>query len=74
MPLVRVPRTLPRLPAPQEADQLISALRTHGVRTMLRRCEVLGLWFDEVQVPDRRLVVAEGKAAVTGCAGLLPAL
>ena len=64
-PLVRVPRILP----PREADRLVGALRTHRDRAMvlamllagLRRCEVLGLRFCDVQVADRRLVVVEGK-------------
>jgi integrase/recombinase XerD len=69
VPLVRVPRTLPRILSPQEADRLVGALRTHRDRAMvlamllagLRRCEVLGLRFDDVQVADRRLVVVAGK-------------
>ena len=68
-PLVRVPRTLPRILSPEEADQLVGALRRHRDRAMvlgmllagLRRCEVLGLRFGDVQVADRRLVVVEGK-------------
>ena len=68
-PLVRVPRTLPRILPPAEADRLVGALRTHRDRAMvlamllagLRRCEVLGLRFADVQVADRRLVVVEGK-------------
>ncbi len=68
-PLVRVPRTLPRILSPEEADRLAGALRTHRDRAMvlgmllagLRRCEVLGLRFADVQVADRRLVVTEGK-------------
>jgi integrase/recombinase XerD len=68
VPLVRVPRTLPRILPPLEADRLVAALRTHRDRAMvlgmllagLRRCEVLGLRFEDVQVADRRLVV-EGK-------------
>jgi integrase/recombinase XerD len=68
-PLVRVPRTLPRILSPEEADRLIGALRTHRDRAMvlamllagLRRCEVLGLRFADVQVADRRLAVVEGK-------------
>jgi integrase len=55
---------------PEEADRLVAALRTHRDRAMvlamllagLRRCEVLGLRFEDVQVADRRLVVVvEGK-------------
>jgi integrase/recombinase XerD len=69
VPLVRVPRTLPRILPPQEADRLLAALRTHRDRAMvlgmllagLRRCEVLGLRFEDVQVADRRLAVVEGK-------------
>jgi site-specific recombinase XerD len=69
VPLVRVPRTLPRILSPQDANRLVAALRTHRDRAMvlamllagLRRCEVLGLRFEDVQVADRRLVVVEGK-------------
>ena len=68
-PLVPVPRTLPRVLSPEEADRLVGALRTHRDQAMvlgmllagLRRCEVLGLRFADVQVADRRLVVVEGK-------------
>jgi site-specific recombinase XerD len=68
-PLVRVPRTLPTILAPAEADRLVAALRTHRDRAMvaamllggLRRCEVLGLRFVDVQVADRRVFVVEGK-------------
>jgi integrase/recombinase XerD len=68
-PLVRVPRTLPGVLSPEEADRLVGALRTHRDQAMvlgmllagLRRCEVLGLRFADVQVADRRLVVVEGK-------------
>jgi site-specific recombinase XerD len=68
-PLVRVPRTLPRILSPEEADRLVGALRTHRDRAIvlamllagLRRCEALGLRCEHVQVADRRLVVVEGK-------------
>jgi integrase/recombinase XerD len=68
-PLVRVPRTLPRILSPQEADRLLGALRTHRDQAMvlgmllagLRRCEVLGLRFGDVQVAEQRLVVVAGK-------------
>jgi len=68
-PLVRVPRTLPRILSPGEADRLAGALRTRRDRAMilamllagLRRCEVLGLRLEDIQVADRRLVVTEGK-------------
>ena len=50
VPLVRSPRTLPRILDPGEVDALTGALRTHRDRAMvaamvlggLRRCEVLG--------------------------------
>jgi site-specific recombinase XerD len=69
VPLVRVPRTLPRILAPAEADRLVAALRMDRDRAMvaamllagLRRCEVLGLRLPDVQVADRRLVITEGK-------------
>jgi integrase/recombinase XerD len=69
VPLVRVPRTLPRILAPEEVDRLVAALRTHRDRAMvlamvlagLRRCEVLGLRLADVRPGDRRLFVAEGK-------------
>jgi site-specific recombinase XerD len=69
VPLVRVPRTLPRILPPEEADRLVAALRTHRDRAMvlamllagLRRCEVLGLRFEDVLVADQRLIVVEGK-------------
>jgi integrase/recombinase XerD len=70
-PLVRVPRTLPKILAPSEADALLSALRRHRDRAMvlamllggLRRCEVLGLRLPDVRVGDRALFVNEGKGA-----------
>jgi integrase/recombinase XerD len=66
---VRVPRTLPKILQPAEADRLLAALRTDRDRAIvlvimlagLRRHEVLGLRFEDVQVADRRLVVVEGK-------------
>ncbi len=69
VPLVRVPRTLPKILAPAEVDGLLGALRTQRDKAMvlamllagLRRCEVLGLRFEDVQVADRRLAVVEGK-------------
>jgi site-specific recombinase XerD len=68
-PLVRAPRKLPRVLAPGEVTALTAALRTDRDRAMvalmvhggLRRCEVLGLRFEHVQVGDRRVFVADGK-------------
>jgi len=69
VPLIRVPRTLPRVLNPAEVDALLAALRTHRDRAMvlamvlggLRRCEVLGLRLADVSPGARRLFIAEGK-------------
>jgi len=69
VPLVRSPRTLPRILAPAEVNALVAALRTHRDRAMvdamvlgaLRRCEVLGLRLSDLQPGERRVFVAEGK-------------
>ena len=69
VPLVRVPRTLPKILAPGEVDRLLDALRTDRDKAMvlamvlagLRRCEVLGLRMADVRIGDRSLFVAEGK-------------
>jgi site-specific recombinase XerD len=70
VPLLRTPRTLPRVLAPVEVDALLAALRTHRDRAMvlamllggLRRCEVLGLRLHDVHAGERRLFVAAGKS------------
>jgi integrase/recombinase XerD len=69
VPLVRVPRTLPKILSPLEVEALVGALRSWRDRTMvdamllggLRRCEVLGLRLADVHVADRRVFVVEGK-------------
>ncbi|MGB4916300.1 MAG: tyrosine-type recombinase/integrase [Propionicimonas sp.] len=69
VPLVRAPRTLPRILTPVEVDALTAALRTHRDRAMvaamllggLRRCEVLGLRIGDLQVAQRRVFIANGK-------------
>jgi integrase/recombinase XerD len=69
VPLVRVPRTLPRILEPGEVDALTAALRTHRDRAMvaamvlggLRRCEVVGLRLGDLRFGERRLFIAEGK-------------
>jgi site-specific recombinase XerD len=69
VPLVRVPRTLPRILSPREVTALLGALRSHRDRAMvyamvlggLRRCEALGLRLGDVQVPQRSLFIADGK-------------
>lgn len=69
VPLVRVPRTLPRILDPREVDRLLGALRTHRDRSMveamvlggLRRCEVLGLRLCDLDVAERKVFIVEGK-------------
>jgi site-specific recombinase XerD len=69
VPLVRLPRTLPKILSPAEVDALVGALRTHRDKAMvfamllggLRRCEVLGLRLADIQVAERSLFIAEGK-------------
>jgi site-specific recombinase XerD len=69
VPLVRVPRTLPRILEPAEVDALMAALRTHRDRAMvaamvlggLRRCEVTGLRLGDLRFGERRVFIAEGK-------------
>jgi integrase/recombinase XerD len=69
VPLIRAPRTLPRVIDPGEADAFVAALRTRRDRAMveamllggLRRCEVLGLRLRDVRPGERRLFIAEGK-------------
>jgi integrase/recombinase XerD len=69
VPLIRAPRTLPRVVDPDEVDALMAALRTRRDRAMveamllggLRRCEVLGLRLMDLRPGERRLFVAEGK-------------
>lgn len=69
VPLVRVPRTLPRILSPAQVTALLGALRTDRDRALvyamvlggLRRCEVLGLRLGHVQVAERSLFIAEGK-------------
>jgi site-specific recombinase XerD len=68
-PLIRTPRTLPRVLTAPEAVALLTVLRTARDRAMveamllggLRRCEVLGLRLEDVHLADRRLFIAEGK-------------
>jgi integrase/recombinase XerD len=69
VPLIRTPRTLPRIIDPEQADALLAALRTRRDRAMveamllggLRRCEVLGLRLTDVRPGERRLFIADGK-------------
>ena len=69
VPLVRLPRSLPKILSPAEVDQLLAALRTQRDKAMvlamllggLRRCEVLGLRLEDLWVGERRLFVVDGK-------------
>jgi integrase/recombinase XerD len=69
VPLIRTPRTLPRVLDPPTVDAFVAALRTRRDRAMveamllggLRRCEVLGLALPDVRPGERRLFIAEGK-------------
>ena len=69
VPLIRAPRTLPRVIDPDEADSFIAALRRDRDRAMveamllggLRRCEVLGLRLGDLRPGERQLFIAEGK-------------
>ncbi len=69
VPLVRPPRTLPRVLSPAEVNAFTAALRTHRDRAMvaamllggLRRCEVLGLRLEDLRPGERRVFVADGK-------------
>ena len=69
VPLLRTPRTLPRVLEPVAVDGLLAALRTDRDRAMvlamllggLRRMEVLGLRLGDIQTGSRRVFIAEGK-------------
>jgi site-specific recombinase XerD len=67
--LIRTPRTLPKILDPADVDALVAALRRWRDRAMveamvlggLRRCEVLGLRFEDLRPGERRVFIAEGK-------------
>jgi integrase/recombinase XerD len=69
VPLIRTPRTLPRVLEPAEVNAFLACLRTRRDRAMveamllggLRRCEVLGLRLGDLQPGERRVFIAEGK-------------
>jgi integrase len=69
VPLIRTPRTLPRVVDPIDVDAFTGALRKQRDRAMvdamllggLRRCEVLGLRFEDINAGERRVFIAEGK-------------
>ena len=67
--LIRVPRTLPKILSPDEVNALMDVLRRHRDRAMveamllggLRRCEVLGLRFEDLRPGENQVFVADGK-------------
>jgi integrase/recombinase XerD len=69
VPLVRTPRTLPKVLDAGEVNALLGALRRWRDRAMveamvlggLRRCEVLGLRLEDLRPAERRVFIAEGK-------------
>ncbi len=69
VPLIRTPRTLPRIVDPSEVDLLLAACRTLRDRGMfeamvlggLRRCEVLGLRLEDLDAAHRQIFIVEGK-------------
>lgn len=69
MPLVRTPRTLPRVLEPAEVNALVGAVRTWRDRVMLeamvlgglRACEVIGLRLQDLRPVERRVFIADGK-------------
>jgi site-specific recombinase XerD len=69
VPLIRTPRTLPRVAEPAEVDALLAACRRWRDRAMLeamvlgglRRCEVLGLRLEDLDGARRQVFIVEGK-------------
>ena len=69
VPLIRTPRTLPRIVDPAEVDLLLAACRRLRDRGMfeamvfggLRRCEVLGLRLEDLDAAHRQVFIVEGK-------------
>ena len=69
VPLIRTPRTLPRVAEPTEVDALLGACRRWRDRAMfeamvfggLRRCEVLGLRLGDLDGARRQVFIVEGK-------------
>jgi integrase len=64
-PLIRTPRTLPRIIDSADATRFLAALRTARDRAMilamllggLRRCKVLGLELADIALADRRVTI-----------------
>jgi integrase len=68
-PLIRTPRTLPRVLDPGDVILLLGAVRRWRDRAMveamllggLRRCEVLGLRMEDLRLGEGRVFIHEGK-------------
>ena len=68
-PLIRTPRTLPKILDPAEVMLLLGAVRRWRDRAMLeamvlgglRCCEVVGLRLEDLQPTNRRVFIADGK-------------
>ena len=68
-PLIRTPRTLPRVLDPGDVIALLGAVRRWRDRAMveamvlggLRCCEVIGLRLEDLQPTQRRVFIVEGK-------------
>lgn len=68
-PLLRTPRTLPRVLGPADVETVLGAMNTARDRGMvfamllggLRRCEVLGLRVGDLSPGERRVFISEGK-------------
>jgi integrase len=68
VPLVRTPRTLPKVLDPGEVNARLGALRRWRDRAMveamvlggLRRCEVLGLRLEDLRPAERRVFISAG--------------
>jgi integrase len=83
VPLVRRPRTLPRILSPAEVDALMGALRTRRDVAMvsamllggLRRCEVLSLRLGDIDAASKRVShrQRQGRSATSG-RGVAPVL
>lgn len=69
VPLLRAPRTLPRVLAPATVTAFLATLRTQRDRALveamllggLRRCEALGLRLKDLSPGERRVFVSAGK-------------
>ena len=69
VPLIRAPRTLPRVLEPADADAFLPRCARTGIGRWsqamllggLRRCEVLGLRLPDLRPGERRVFVADGK-------------